>query len=89
MLIKNILFYGDKYKEINSYILELIPDKFKNLDINYDLFLSYMLNDKKNKCNKVCFILLKEVGNSIFVFKELDEINEQLRRIFYTFFKHL
>ena len=89
MLIKNILFYGDKYKDINSYILELIPDKFKNLDINYDLFLSYMLNDKKNKGNKVCFILLKEVGESIFVFKELDEINEKLRPIFYTFFKHL
>jgi 3-dehydroquinate synthetase len=83
------LFYSDKYNDINSYILELIPDKFKNLDINYDLFLSYMLNDKKNKGNKICFILLKEVGESIFVFKELDEINEQLRPIFYTFFKHL
>jgi hypothetical protein len=42
---------------------------------------------KKNNGNKVCFILLKEVGESIFVFKELDEINEQLRPLFYKFFK--
>jgi 3-dehydroquinate synthetase len=45
-----------------------------------------MLNDKKNQGNKVCFILLKNIGESIFVFKELVEINDKLNTIFETLF---
>ena len=86
MLIKNMLFYDDKYKDINSYILELIPDKFKNIKIDYDLFLNYTLNDKKNEGNKICFILLNEIGESIFVFKEISEITYKLHNIFITLF---
>jgi 3-dehydroquinate synthase len=86
MLIKNMLFYDDKYKEINDFILELIPDKFKNINVDYNVFLDNMLNDKKNQGNKVCFILLKNIGESIFVFKELVEINDKLNTIFETLF---
>ena len=81
ILIKNMLFYDDKYNDLNLYILELIPNQFKKININYHLFLDSMLNDKKNKGNKVCFVLLEEFGNSIFVFKELDEINYKLKKI--------
>ena len=79
---RRVLNYG----HIMGHALESVTNYF----IPHIIAVLYgILNDKKNKDNKVCFILLKEVGVSIFVFKELDEINEQLRRIFYTFFKHL
>jgi 3-dehydroquinate synthase len=86
ILIKNMLFYHDKYKELNEYILEIIPEQFKNVQIVYDDFLSYMLNDKKNQGNKVCFILLNEIGETIFVFKSLDEITEKLKEIMNVLF---
>ena len=89
MLIKNRLFYDDKYTKINDFILEMIPDKFKNINVDYNVFLDNMLNDKKNQGNKVCFILLKNIGESIFVFKELAEINDKLNIIFDTLFNKL
>jgi len=52
MLIKNMLFYDDKYTEINDFILELIPDKFKNINVDYNVFLGNMLNDKKINATK-------------------------------------
>ncbi len=81
ILIKNMLFYNDKFKELNEYILEIIPEQFKKVQICYDNFLSYILNDKKNQGDNVCFILLNEVGETIFVFKSLHEINDKLKQI--------
>jgi 3-dehydroquinate synthase len=86
MMIKNRLFYNDKYKELNDYILEIIPETFKNIPLVYNNFLSYMLNDKKNKGNKICFILLNEIGESIFEFKELNEITDKLKEILKNYF---
>lgn len=86
MLIKNELFYGNKYSTLNSYIYELIPDKFKNVKINYTIFLSSMLNDKKNEGNNVCFVLLEELGKSIFVFKKLELIKYDLQILINKYF---
>jgi len=82
MYIINKLFYKNKYDELNNFILNMIPDKFKKISMSYKNFINSILNDKKNDGDNVCFILLNEVGNSIFVFKKIDEINDDLHYIF-------
>jgi 3-dehydroquinate synthase len=82
MYIVNTLFYDDKYKSINNLILEMIPDKYKKLNLSYDEFIKHLLNDKKNDGDNICFIILAEIGNIQFKFKKLDEINEKLKNIF-------
>lgn len=82
MYFINNLFYEDKYNDLNNYILKMIPNKFKKIDISYNTFLGHILNDKKNDGDNVCFILLNNIGESIFVFKKLSEINEKLKNIF-------
>ena len=84
MYIVNTLFFDDKYKSINDLILEMIPDKYKKLNLSYDEFVKHLLNDKKNNGDNICFIILEEVGNIQFKFKKLDEINEKLKNIFYN-----
>jgi 3-dehydroquinate synthase len=85
MYIINTLFYN-KYSQLNNYILNIIPDKFKKINISYDIFLNALLNDKKNDGNKIGFILLDEIGKSIFIFKELYEIESDLKNIFKDLF---
>ena len=80
--IVNNLFYDDKYKFYNDLILEMIPDKYKKLNLSYDEFIKHLLNDKKNDGDNICFIILKEIGNIQFIFKKLDEINDKLKNIF-------
>jgi 3-dehydroquinate synthase len=82
MYFINKLFYQNKYDEINNYILNMIPDKFKKINISYIDFLDHILNDKKNDGDNICFILLNNIGESIFVFKKLSEININLKNIF-------
>jgi len=86
MYIINKLFYQEKYFDLNNYMISIIPDKFKKIEISYDLFINSVLNDKKNDGNNVCFILLDEIGNSIFIFKKINEINDQLKDIFNELF---
>jgi 3-dehydroquinate synthase len=82
MYIINKLFYQDKYETLNNYMLSIIPDKFKRIQISYDLLLSSVLNDKKNDGDNVCFILLDEIGKSKFIFRKITEINNNLKNIF-------
>lgn len=86
MFIINKLFYKEKYQDLNNYMLEIIPDKFKTIQISYDIFIQSLLNDKKNDGDNICFILLDEIGTSIFIFKKLDEINNDLKQIFSELF---
>ena len=60
MLIKNMLFYDDKFDDINKLILELVNPRFFSIEFNYSEFIKHILSDKKNKENQVCFILLDE-----------------------------
>lgn len=87
MYIINKLFYDDKYEIINNYIITKIPDKFKNININYETFINSILNDKKNNGDNICFILLDEVGKNKFVFKKLNDIEIKLKLIFSDLFK--
>ena len=87
MYIINVLFYNDKYKDLNDYIIKKIPNKFKNVKINYEIFINSILNDKKNNGDNICFILLDEIGKSKFTFKKLSEIDSKLKNIFADLFE--
>ena len=82
MYIINKLFYQDKYNDLNNYMMSIIPEKFKKIEMSYNLFINSVLNDKKNDGDNVCFILLDEIGNSKFIFKKISEINNDLKKIF-------
>ena len=86
MYIINLLFYDDKFIEINEYILNMIPDKFKNIHLSFDKFVNHLLNDKKNIGNKMCFILLDDIGKTLFIYKNIEEINIKLKQIFENLF---
>jgi len=85
MYIINTLFYK-KYDELNNYIFKIIPDKFKKINISYNIFINALLNDKKNDGNNICFILLDDVGKSIFVLKTLEIIEIDLQNILNNLF---
>jgi len=86
MYMINKLFYKEKYIDLNSYMISIIPDKFKKIEMSYDLFINSVLNDKKNDGDNVCFILLDEIGSSKFIFKKISEINDELKNIFNELF---
>ena len=82
MYIINKLFYQNKYEELNQIMIKMIPEKFKNINISYEVFINSVLNDKKNDGDKICFIILDEFGESKFIFKKINEINDKLKHIF-------
>jgi 3-dehydroquinate synthase len=86
MYMINKLFYQDKHEHLNDYMISIIPDKFKKIEISYDSFINSVLNDKKNDGDNICFILLDKIGNSKFVFKKITEINSELKNIFNELF---
>lgn len=89
MYIINKVFYKNKYEDLNRFMLKMIPDKFKKINISYNEFINSVLNDKKNDGDNICFILLDDIGKSIFVFKKLNDINDDLKKIFHELFVDL
>ena len=87
MLINNILFYDNKYQEINTLILELINPKFFQIEFNYNEFIKHILSDKKNRGNDICFIVLDKIGQTAIIYKNIDEINIKLKIILIQLFK--
>ena len=73
MYMINRLFYGNKFQDINTFILDIIPDKYKKIEISYAAFIQNVLNDKKNNGDKICFILLEELGRTKMVYHKLNE----------------
>ena len=73
MYMINRIFYGNKFEDINLFILNIIPEKYKNIEISYTTFIQNVLNDKKNNGDKICFILLEEVGRPKMVYHKLNE----------------
>jgi 3-dehydroquinate synthase len=82
MYIINKLFYQNKYEDLNKFMLKMIPEKFKKINISYEIFINSVLNDKKNDGDNVCFIILDDIGKSKFIFKKINEINDELKIIF-------
>lgn len=86
MYMINQVFYNDKYYDTNKFILDIIPETLKNINVPYDIFISHVLNDKKNNGNEVCFILLDDIGKTIFTFKKIKDIEEDVKRVFNSLF---
>ena len=82
MYIINKIFYSDIYKEVNNFILNMIPDKFKNLKLNYDDIINNIKNDKKNDGTKICFIILDNFGKTKIIYRSLDLIENKIKLIF-------
>jgi len=87
MYIKNVLFFKEKYKIINNFILSLIHPKFFNIKFNFDLFIKNVLTDKKNNNNNICFILLESIGNTKTIYINVENIILQLKYIINELFK--
>jgi 3-dehydroquinate synthase len=86
MYMINRIFYDNKYEELNNFILEIIPDKFKKIKIPFEIFLNHVLSDKKNDGENICFILLNNIGESIFVYRKLEDIIGKINNIFEELF---
>jgi 3-dehydroquinate synthase len=87
MYIKNKLFHGNKYQDINELIIKLINKKFFDIEFNYNIFFEHLLSDKKNKGNNICFIVLEEIGLSKFVYKKKEAVFENMKTIFEELFR--
>ena len=82
MYIINELFYENKYKEINNLIKEkIVNSKFFDIKLDFEKLIVHILSDKKNDGNKVCFIVLDEIGKSKFIYVEINEIKDKLKSI--------
>lgn len=73
MYMINRIFYNNKFEDINTFILSIIPEKYKKIEISYAIFIQNVLNDKKNNGDNICFILLEEVGRTKMVYHRLTE----------------
>ena len=47
------------------------------------------MSDKKNDGTKICFIVLDEIGNSKFIYKEKDDIEEKIKKIISLLFNNI
>jgi 3-dehydroquinate synthase len=86
MIMINRLFNKGKFDDINKYMLDIIPEQLKNIKMSYDTFIECILNDKKNDGNNICFIVLEELGKTVFIYKKIEEFNSPMRLIFEEFF---
>ena len=73
MYMINRIFYDNKFQDINAFILDIIPGKYKKIEISYSTFIQNVLNDKKNNGDNICFILLEELGRTKIVYHRLTE----------------
>lgn len=87
MYIKNKLFHGDKFKDINELIINLINKKFFDIEFNYNIFFEHLMSDKKNKGDNICFIVMQEIGKSVFIYKKKEEVINNMKNIFEELFR--
>ena len=86
MYMVNEIFHPNKYESVNRLILNLVPEKFKKLKLQYDLFKCHLLQDKKNLGNNLGIIVLHSIGSSSVVYIPLESINDSLEDIFVRLF---
>lgn len=87
MLVKNILFNSNKFDTINKFILDIVNPKFFNIEFNFSEFKKHILSDKKNKGNEICFIVLEDIGKTTIIYKNIQDIEIQLKEIMISIFK--
>ena len=88
MYIINVLFYKNKYDELNCFILNMIDKKFFNINIDINVLTDHLLNNKKNDGANICFILLDDIGNSIFKYSTIANINDEMKKIINNLFRN-
>lgn len=86
MYMVNKVFRPNDYDLVNRVILELIPEKFKNLKLHYDLFKIHLSQDKKNIGNNLGIVVLDSIGKSSIVYVPFDKIEVRLSDIFVKLF---
>jgi len=82
----NKVFHDSKFDEINKLILDMIPENFKGMKVSFNTFYSHLKNDKKNSGNNICFIVLNEIGVTVFKYETFEQVNERLKRVFDSMF---
>ncbi len=87
MIIKNKFIL--KHDEINKILLNLIPLKYFDITFNYNEFFKHILNDKKNKGDMICMIILENIGHTIITYKHKDDIFNNLYDIMKNIFKNM
>jgi len=78
MYLINKIFYDNKHSHVNNFIVNLIPEKFKNFSVSYTKLVDAVLNDKKNNGDNICFILLEEVGRTTITYNTFSKISDKL-----------
>jgi 3-dehydroquinate synthase len=86
MYIINTLFNPNKFEDVNKLIFDMIPADFKNIEISFDAFYVHLQNDKKNSGNNIFFIILNNIGNTIFESNKLEDIKEKLEIVLHSLF---
>jgi len=86
MYMINKVFHDSKFDEINKLILDMIPENFKGMKVSFNTFYSHLKNDKKNSGNNICFIVLNEIGVTVFKYETFEQVNERLKRVFDSMF---
>jgi 3-dehydroquinate synthase len=80
--INRLFVKTNDFDKINELILSLIPKKYL-IRINIDILGNFMLSDKKNMGNDICFIVLEKYGKSQFIFKNIDDVKKELINILF------
>ena len=86
MYIINKLFYDDKFHVIDNLILNMLNPKFLKINFDYNTFINHVSNDKKNKGNEICFILVEDLGNSKIVYYKKNLFEKKLKNIIKNIF---
>jgi 3-dehydroquinate synthase len=75
--INKLFIKTNEFDKINEFILSIIPKKYL-IKIDIDIIGDYVLSDKKNMGNNVCLIVLEKYGKSKFIFKNIDDLKNEL-----------
>jgi 3-dehydroquinate synthetase len=85
MYMENAVFTYN-LKEVNTTLLNMVPDRFKRMKLDYSAFLKHLYSDKKNIGSKICCIVFDKLGESRFEYKELKDIESRLNHTFLSLF---
>lgn len=86
MYIINKLFHNSKFDEVNKLILSMIPEQFKGMKISFDTFCLHLKNDKKNSGDEICFVILNQIGDTVFQYHKFKDVRNRLKDIIDTLF---
>jgi 3-dehydroquinate synthetase len=78
MYLINKCFNNNLNNIINEEIYNLIDKKFLNIKVNSEKVIDHILNDKKNNGDMICFIILKDIGQTTISYYHKDEVRDKI-----------